>query len=75
MSDEKLFPVSNVLAFVKRCMVAAGAAEEHASLLAGLLVAADSRGHYSHGLNRLGQCPISHALQTQPRGSLAPFLL
>ncbi|ESO82499.1 hypothetical protein LOTGIDRAFT_223255 [Lottia gigantea] len=40
-------------AFVVRCMESAGTKTDHAKSLANLLVAADYRGHYSHGLNRL----------------------
>lgn len=46
-------PVPEVHAFVVRCMVKAGASDHHATALADLLTAADHRGHYSHGLNRL----------------------
>lgn len=35
-------------------MVAAGSCSDHAKMLAECLVEADYRGHYSHGLNRLG---------------------
>lgn len=49
----KVVAVKEVFAFVKRCMTAAGAPEQHASAMADILVAADSRGIYSHGLNRL----------------------
>ncbi|XP_065069084.1 uncharacterized oxidoreductase YjmC-like isoform X1 [Rhopilema esculentum] len=45
---------SEVHDFVKRCMVATGVEESHAVDLANLLVAADTRGHFSHGINRLG---------------------
>lgn len=41
--------------FVTECMVAVGAVAQHGEILADTLVAADRRGHYSHGLNRLGQ--------------------
>ena len=40
--------------FMVRCMQKSGAKSEHCNALADLLVAADYRGHYSHGLNRLG---------------------
>ena len=43
-------------AFCVRSMVKVGAAPTHACALADLLVAADYRGHFSHGLNRLGLC-------------------
>ena len=49
----KVIAVEEVFGFVKRCMTAAGALEQHASAMAEILIAADSRGHYSHGLNRL----------------------
>ncbi|XP_078341084.1 putative oxidoreductase YjmC [Crassostrea virginica] len=39
--------------FVIRCVTAVGADPEHAVDLAELLITADYRGHYSHGLNRL----------------------
>ena len=41
--------------FVVRCMTAVGADPAHSAVLAELLVTADHRGHYSHGLNRLGK--------------------
>ena len=40
--------------FIKRCMIAVETNPKHAEQLAQCLVAADYRGHYSHGLNRLG---------------------
>lgn len=48
-------PVPEVHRYVIDCMTAVGTKREHASALADLLVAADHRGHYSHGLNRLGK--------------------
>ena len=50
----KLVNTDEVHNFVKRCMVAAGVVETHAVDLANLLLAADTRGHFSHGINRLG---------------------
>ena len=41
--------------FICRCMTAVGTRDNHASELADVLVAADYRGHFSHGLNRLGE--------------------
>lgn len=32
------------------------ASKSHADQLADVLIAGDYRGHYSHGLNRLGTC-------------------
>ena len=52
---KSVFP-GEVRYFVQTCMMQVGAKEEHAASLAELLVSADTRGHYSHGLNRLGEC-------------------
>ncbi|XP_057381229.1 uncharacterized oxidoreductase YjmC-like isoform X1 [Daphnia carinata] len=46
-------PVAEVKRYATDCMVSVGVKEDHASALADVLVAADYRGHYSHGLNRL----------------------
>lgn len=53
----KLVQVKEVNAFLQRAIEAAGAAAPHAASLAEVLVAADRRGHFSHGLNRLGKRP------------------
>ena len=55
VNESMLVKTSEVFQFVKRCMVAAGAKDGHAIDLATLLVAADTRGHFSHGINRLGR--------------------
>lgn len=39
--------------FIAECMLVSGTKPEYAIQLADLLVTADSRGHYSHGVNRL----------------------
>ena len=41
--------------FIVDCMTKVGTKELHAKSLASNLVMADYRGHYSHGLNRLGK--------------------
>lgn len=51
----KIVAVAEVSKFIVRCMVAAGAPEPNANVLAEVLVTADYRGHFSHGLNRLGE--------------------
>ena len=53
-SSERIVPADEVRSFVVRCMGAVGTKASHAESLAELLVTADERGHYSHGLNRLG---------------------
>lgn len=57
----RLVNVEEVSKFVQRCMCRVGTNPDHARQLAELIVAADSRGHFSHGLNRLGNtcCNIS----------------
>lgn len=54
-NGESIVPERDLHSFVVRCMEAVGTNSEHASVLADLIVAADTRGHYSHGLNRLGK--------------------
>lgn len=45
--------------FMFKCMIKSGAKIEHARSLASCLILADYRGHFSHGLNRLGnKCQI-----------------
>lgn len=39
--------------FIQRCIEQCGCPPEHAACLADVVAAADLRGHYSHGLNRL----------------------
>ena len=46
-------PVENLRKFAVDVIVKAGAKQSHAEALAELIVAADHRGHFSHGLNRL----------------------
>ena len=54
-SKESVVAVEEIHAFVVRCMRKVGTPPHHATALADLLAAADHRGHYSHGLNRLGR--------------------
>lgn len=49
-----VIPPEEVKRFVSECMVKVGTPKANADQLADVLVAADTRGHYSHGLNRLG---------------------
>jgi len=54
-TEEKkvIVPVENLRKFTQSVIVKAGAKESHAEALAELIVSADHRGHFSHGLNRL----------------------
>jgi len=56
-----LVPVPEVTSFIERCMIAAGTKPTHAKALADNLTMADYRGHFSHGLNRLGNVISSKA--------------
>jgi LDH2 family malate/lactate/ureidoglycolate dehydrogenase len=49
----KIVTLEEIEYFIIRCMLAVDTKKEHAESLAKTLVAADYRGHYSHGLNRL----------------------
>jgi hypothetical protein len=51
----KAVPKDEVKRFIIDCMKKVGTKEAHATSLAGNLMTADYRGHYSHGLNRLGK--------------------
>ena len=54
-ADSKLVAIDEAVQFICRCMEATGAPPAHAASLADVLLAGDKRGHYSHGMNRLGQ--------------------
>jgi len=53
MAVEGRIAMKEMHSFIVRCMQKAGAKVDHGTSLADLLLAADYRGHYSHGLNRL----------------------
>jgi len=53
-SCQFLVTPKEVKRFVIDCMAAIGTSTKHGAALADTLVAADTKGHYSHGLNRLG---------------------
>lgn len=53
--DYSLIEKNEMENFMERCMLAAGCREAHAKSLAACLIAGDYRGHFSHGLNRLGK--------------------
>ena len=53
--DGVLVAIPEIKHFVNRCMTKVGTNSKHANELAEVLVAADHRGHFSHGLNRLGE--------------------
>ncbi|VDO53250.1 unnamed protein product [Onchocerca flexuosa] len=55
MENKKILIIwFQVTRYMVDCMVKAGTSKSHAQQLADVLIEADMRGHYSHGLNRLG---------------------
>lgn len=60
--------------FIKRCIERCGSASEHAACLADVLVAADLRGHYSHGMNRL-EMYAKELLSKQCDGMATPVIV
>jgi LDH2 family malate/lactate/ureidoglycolate dehydrogenase len=46
--------VVQIVRFVTDCLLSVGTRHADAVLLADTLLAADCRGHYSHGMNRIG---------------------
>ncbi|XP_048746557.2 uncharacterized protein LOC125659053 [Ostrea edulis] len=67
-NGESIVPEKDLHSFVVRSMEAVGTNSEHASVLADLIVAADTRGHYSHGLNRLDMYVNSIETNTTSHG-------
>ena len=55
VAEHKCVPVAEVESFVERCMRAVGTHQHHCKALAEVLCAADVRGHFTHGLHRLGK--------------------
>lgn len=52
-SKRDYIPVKEAKRFMVDCFVALKTPKKHAELMADLLVSADYRGHFSHGMNRL----------------------
>lgn len=55
LPDTPLVPLDNARKFIVDSLSAVGTPLDHARQQADLLVEADYRGHYSHGMNRLGK--------------------
>lgn len=49
-----IVPKNNVKQFITNVMLKLGVTGAHAESLADVLLAGDYRGHYSHGINRIG---------------------
>ncbi|KAA3670401.1 uncharacterized protein DEA37_0014933, partial [Paragonimus westermani] len=54
-----------VIDFCVRCMEKVSVCTSHSKSLANVLVAGDYRGHYSHGLNRLGISVVIHIISLE----------
>lgn len=54
MSHSKIIPIGVAKQFIERLMARLDVDQTHAKALAEVLVAGDYRGHFSHGLNRIG---------------------
>jgi Malate/L-lactate dehydrogenases len=53
--DKMVAPRKEVTRFVTAALKAVGAREDNAQQLADVLVDADYKGHFSHGINRIGK--------------------
>ena len=55
VAQRECVAVAEVESFVERCMRSVGTDAQHSKALAQVLSAADVRGHFTHGLHRLGE--------------------
>lgn len=67
--------VPEVRRFIADAMRAVGTASDRADLLAEVLVEADYRGHYSHGLNRLGRKQVAGAVESPVGQACHPYVI
>lgn len=51
----KVVKLNEIRRFMQSCLEIVGIKESHATDLIDVLIQADIRGHYSHGLNRLSK--------------------
>lgn len=51
--EREFIPIDDVKRFMIDCFLAVKTPQKHAELMADLLVSADYRGHFSHGMNRI----------------------
>lgn len=69
-----MIAVSESRRFISDCFKAVGTPQQHAELMADLLVAADYRGHFSHGMNRL-EMYLNDIQQKSIDGAAEPKIL
>ena len=53
--EHRCVAIREAESFIERCMRSVGTPDLHCRALSQVLVAGDVRGHFSHGLNRLGK--------------------
>lgn len=75
MDGGEVVALAEARRFIADAMRAVGTESGNAELLAEVLVEADYRGHYSHGLNRLGKAPKSQSKLAGGRQKLTSRLL
>lgn len=75
-SDDQpnVIAVEEARRFIIDCFIAAGVPPKHAKAQADLLIAADYRGHFSHGMNRL-EMYINDLLINSTAGDAVPKIL
>ncbi|XP_059611852.1 uncharacterized oxidoreductase YjmC [Phlebotomus argentipes] len=72
--EQNLVAVEEAKRFVKDCFVAATVKSENAQAMADLLIEADFRGHFSHGMNRL-EMYINDLKEGTTDGNAVPKIL
>ncbi|XP_031638988.1 uncharacterized protein LOC116351078 [Contarinia nasturtii] len=73
-SNPDVIPVNEAKRFVADCFRSLNVPQKHADLMANLLIAADCRGHFSHGMHRLEI--YLHDIQTSKTdGAAVPTIL
>ncbi|GAB0088322.1 uncharacterized protein DMENIID0001_027250 [Sergentomyia squamirostris] len=72
--EEKLVAVIEAKRFVRDCFLAAKVKEENSQAMADLLIEADFRGHFSHGMNRL-EMYINDLDKKTTNGNIEPLIM
>lgn len=72
--NREIIKVDEAHRFIADCFVALKTPRDHAELMADLLVAADYRGHFSHGMNRL-EMYLNDLLVGSMNGTVNPTIL
>lgn len=73
-ANREIIAISEAKRFITDCFVALKTPQEHAELMADLIVVADYRGHFSHGMNRL-EVYLNDLLTNSTDASVKPKVL